>query len=280
MMRLAIYADKTSKTLNFYKIQPSAFKQFFCAWLIPVALFTLSCATTTPANQKRVPESSVKEQALSKRNMGEAYIMQGNFTAALKELQAAENLNPKDHITHNYLGIAYKNKNLTDLAIKHFDAALELNPGYSIARNNLGTVYLDMKKWDEAITCFTDVINDILYTTPHYPMANLGWAYYNKKDFSTARKYYREALQIKSNFIIALNGLGQTYMAERKYQDAADMFERVVKYETRVPELYFQLAKAYDLINEKEKAVKAYLKVVELAPESDMAEEARKLVGQ
>ena len=64
--------------------------------------------------------------------------MQGNYTAALKELLEAEKINPKDAITHNYLGITYRNKNLPDKAIFHFEKALDLNPGYSIAKNNLG----------------------------------------------------------------------------------------------------------------------------------------------
>jgi type IV pilus assembly protein PilF len=283
-MNLFSCTHNARKISCFSRIKPLLPRRLLISWVL-IALSTLSCATSTTTTTTTTPgaslsEGSAKEQALLKRNLGEAYIMQGNFTAALKELQTAEQLHPKDPITHYYLGIAYQNKELFEQAIQHYNKALDLNPGYSMARNNLGTVYLDMQNWDAAIACFKDVVADVLYATPHYPLANLGRAYYNKKEYSTSQEYFRKALQVKPNFIIALNGLGQTYMAEGKYPDAVAMFEKVVKYETQIPQFYFQLAKAYELTNDNEKAVKAYLKVVELSPDSDMAEEARKKVGK
>ena len=238
-----------------------------------ISFSAFSCATTPPNTPP--PQKSNKELALTKRNIGEAYILQGNYTAALKELLGAEKMNPDDAITHNYLGIAYNNKQLPDKAIYHFEKALDLNPGYSIAKNNLGATYLDQENWDAAIKCFNDVLTDILYTTPHFPLSNLGWAYYNKKDYPKARAYYMKALESKPHLIIALNGLGQTYMAERSYQEAAETFEKIVQLQDRMPQFYFQLAKAYELAGKKEKALKAYRKVIELAPSSEMAKEAK-----
>jgi type IV pilus biogenesis/stability protein PilW len=240
---------------------------------ILISLTAFSCATTTKS-----PKVKPDDQATSIRNIGEAAIIQGNFTAAIKELLDAEKLNPKDPLTQNYLGIAYKNKQMTDLAISHFKKAIELKPDYSQAMNNLGTAYLDKEDWDNAITCFKDVVNDVLYLTPQYPIANLGWAYYKKKDYNAAEKYYRQALKVQPNLIVALNGLGQTYIETGKYAEAVDTFEKALQYGNQIPQLHFQLAKAYELENNYKKAITSYKKVIEIAPESEIAEDAKKRI--
>lgn len=242
--------------------------------LIPAMYFllsTISCATTP------LPETpALKGGALIKRDIGEASIMQGDFTAALRELLEAEKLDPNDAITQNYLGIVYKNKKQADKAIFHFKKAVELKPDYSQARNNLGATYLDKESWDEAISCFKELINDLLYATPHFPLSNLGWAYYNKKDYQQAEMYYLKAIEVQPNFIIALNGLGQTFMADGKYPQAIESFEKAAQYGPKIPQIHFQLAKAYEQTGKYDNALMSYAKVIELAPDSDMAREAAK----
>ena len=69
-------------------------------------------------------------------------------------------------------------------------------------------------------------------------------------------------------------------MAEKKYREASEIFEKIVKTQSRVPQFYFELANAYEMANDKENAVKAYLKVIELAPDSEMAQKARIKAGK
>ena len=231
-------------------------------------LFLSSCAT--PGNRE-----NKKEDAYSKRNIGEANIIQGNYTAALKELLDAEKLNPDDPITHFYLGIVYKKKQLPDLAITRFKKAIELNSGYSQARNNLGVMYLDIKDWDSAIATFKDVLSDLLYATPQFPLANIGRAYFNKKEYDLAETYFKKALEKQPNFIIALNGLGETYIITQNYPKAIEVYEKAVQYNNHDPYLYFQLATAYELAYVFNKADESYRKVIDIAPDSDLGKHAK-----
>ena len=100
------------------------------------------------------PNENLRKQGESSRNLGEAYMAQGNYTAALKELLAAEQLTPDDPYLHNDLGLTYMAKDRLDLAIQHFKKALSLKPDYAPAMNNLGTAYLAQQNWDAAIVCF------------------------------------------------------------------------------------------------------------------------------
>jgi type IV pilus assembly protein PilF len=230
-----------------------------------------SCAANTEIRKKQEEAS---------RNLGEAYMQQGDFSSALREFLKAEKIYSKDPYLQNDLGLAYLAKDRLSLAIKHFKNAVKLKPDYTPAKNNLGTAYLAGKEWDVAIGCFKEIIDDILYATPHYPLTNMGWAYYNKQEYGLAEKYYRHALELEPNFITALRGLGRTYMAMERATDAVAMLEKAVKKYPRSAESYFYLAKAYNLSGEYKKAIGAYEKVIELAPDSAIAREAEKEVKQ
>jgi tetratricopeptide (TPR) repeat protein len=232
----------------------------------PLMAFLWACAQTPP-----VP---TEEVFINKRNIGEAYIMNGNFTSALSELLEAEKINPKDPVTQNYLGIAYMNKDMEEQGITHFQKAIELNPGYSQARNNLGAAYLETEKWDLAIQCFMEVIDDVLYTTPQYPLANLGKAYYQKKNYHLAETYYKKALDKQPNMLIALDGLGATLMEKKEYVGAIEIYKKALQYDNRNPLLHYTLAKAYELSANYNDAFEEYRKVMDLSPENNLGKEA------
>ena len=217
-----------------------------------------------------------KKQEEASRNLGEAYMQQRDFTSALREFLKAEKIYSKDPYLQNDLGLAYMSKNRLDIAVKHFKKAVKIKPDYAPAINNLGTVYLAKKDWDSAIACFKEIVDDILYATPHYPLTNLGWAYYNKQEYELAEKYYSDALKLEPNFVIALRGLGQNYIAMGRNADAVAMLEKAIENYPRSAESYFYLAKAYSLSSEYKKAISAYNKVIELAPDSPVALEAQK----
>ncbi len=236
--------------------------------LVMMAFYVVSCATANMEVKKKQGEAL--------RNLGEVYYRQGDYTSALRELLKAEALYPDDPFLQNDLGLTYKAKKRLDLAAEHFKKALELKPDYAPAKNNLGTVYLDKKEWDTAIKYFKEVSENMLYATPYMAMANLGWAYYNKKKYSLSETYYLKALDIEPKFVNAQRGLGLTYIAMGRIGEAKDILEKAVKDYPMIAVLYDDLAKVYVLSHDYEKALDAYHKVIELAPDTAMAKEAEK----
>lgn len=232
------------------------------------ACFLAGCATS-------VTTTKSQQQADAVRHLGEAYMAEQNYTTALSELLKAEKLNPKDHLLHQDLGIVYMAKGELEQAVTHFKKALEIKPDFAAARNNLGGAYLAMKDWDAAIDCFKMLTKDLLYATPHYPLANLGKAYYEKKDYAEAGKYYQEALKVEPGFLNALYGLGKTYLSMGNVQKAAEYFQRAVEAAPVLPEPQFDLANANRLLGNIEKARQGYARVIELSPKSDLARESK-----
>ncbi|RTZ96315.1 MAG: hypothetical protein DSY90_11030 [Deltaproteobacteria bacterium] len=227
-----------------------------------------------------------KKQSQAARDVGESYLIQGNYTPALRELIKAEKIYPDDPILQNFLGLAYRGKEHFEEAASHFKKAVELEPDYAPALNNLGEIYLIQKKWDEAIKIFKELSSNILYSTPHFADLNLGWAYYNKHDYITSAVYYKKVIKHYLDgfskdivYIKALRGLGKIYMASGNLVKADKIMEDALRQAPEFPPLLLDVAKLRSALGKRDAAIAAYHKVIQVAPGSDLAVEAVKALS-
>ncbi|MBS3733128.1 MAG: tetratricopeptide repeat protein [Desulfobacterales bacterium] len=214
------------------------------------------------------------QRAEAARNLGEAYMADGNYTKALRELLKAEQMHPEDPYLHNDLGLTYMGKDRPEKAAAHFKKALDLKPDYSPARNNLGSAYVALEQWDKAISCFKEVNEDLLYMTPQYPLSNLGYVYYKKGAYHKAEQYYLEALNLKHDFSRALHGLGQVYIATGDYDKAIKRLKKATEKAPQAAEIHMDLARAYTKTHHYNKAVQIYKKAADIAGDSPLGEKA------
>ncbi len=245
------------------------FKAALCLLLI----FIWGCAGT--GNQEKINASRAR------RNVGQAYLVQGNFTAALRELLQAEALNPNDPVLQNYLGLAFRGKERPNLAITHFDKALELMPSYASARNNLGETYLKLQAWDKAIAVFDVLSEDILYSTPHFADLNLGWAYFNTQNFTTAQAHYQKVLSFYQggipkdiNYVKALRGLGRCAQTQGDWATAKNYFQKGLALAPNFVPLYLDMGRLWKAAGQPAKARESFVRVTTLAPDSDLGRQA------
>ncbi|MEW5909815.1 MAG: tetratricopeptide repeat protein [Thermodesulfobacteriota bacterium] len=231
-------------------------------------LFFISCAGDLEMR---------KRQSIASRNLGEAYMMQGKHTAALQEFIKAQQSYPDDPYLHYDLGLVYMAKEKPDLAIFNFQKAIKLKADFAAAKNSLGTVYLVKEDWDKAIAVFKEVTEDLLYATPHYPLTNLGFAYFSKKDFKLAETYYLQALNKEPEYAVAWRGLGKTYLSTNRVSNAIEAFEKAIRISPATAQLHMDLANAYKTNRNFKKAYESYMKVVELDPDGSLGKEARRL---
>lgn len=236
-------------------------------FLLLLVIICLACVESSKVQKKRMEDT---------RRLGVEYLNQGNFTDALRTLLDAEKTYPEDAFLQNTLGYAYMVKEELDLAIKHYKKAIQIRPHYSEAKNNLGVAYIYKKEWDKAIPHFEEITKDLLYSTPHRPLVNLGSVYYNKKNYALSEQYYLKALKLRPNYDDALHGLGRTYLAMGKISEAVSRIEAAVRISSNRPRLYFDLAAAYVKSGDFKKASNAYRRVIELVPGTPLAFEASK----
>jgi type IV pilus assembly protein PilF len=249
-----------------------------CRSVIIILIVVMGCATDNLKMKKQESEFT--------RNIGEAYLIEGNYTAALRELLKAEKIYPNDAVLQNYLGLAYQAKRHYPEAVAHYKKALGIQPDYAPAYNNMGATYLEMNEWDAAIDLFKKLSTDVLYSTPHFANLNLGLAYYNKHDYATSADYYHKVVKHYQDgfpkdlvFVKALRGLGKIYLATGDIGNAEKTMEEAFLIAPEFPPLAMDVAKIREMLGKKEPAIAAYRKVIELVPDSELALAAKKALS-
>jgi len=222
--------------------------------------------------------SHTKEQAkiaIATRALGEAYMTQGNHRAALRELDNAQKITPNDPFLQYDLGLVYMALEKYDQAEIHLKKAIEIKSDYTAAMNSLGAVLMKQKRWDAAISFFKRTADSLLYTTPHYPLSNMGWAYLGKKDYMRAETSFKKALKAKPDFINAIHGLATTYLSTGQVQRSQKLLNKAISKFPGVPIFHADFAKALEMEGQFSMAKRAWKLVIDLAPDSELADEAR-----
>ena len=124
-------------------------------------------------------------------------------------------------------------QNLSELKKK-----LRLGIATPLDHYSLGVIYLSKKLFDEAILQFSNALknwdkNDIeglsnLYNT-------IGFTYFESDQFDVSIYYYKEAIELNPTYTIALNNLAYSYEKKKMFQDAIDVYSKVLSYDTNNP---------------------------------------------
>lgn len=131
-----------------------------------------------------------------------------NDTTAINYYVAALNARPEDEQALFMLALTYQDKGDFDKALDLYDQHVRIYPGHKQVNYNMGYIYLVEKiDYDMAIVFFQDAINiDPGYVDAVY---NLGRAYEAKELYDDARRQYRMALEIRTNYDLAIEGLNR-----------------------------------------------------------------------
>jgi len=238
--------------------------------ILIVSVFVLSSCAATSAQRKANAELRFK--------MGQVYFKEAKYSSALKELIAAVDMNPDDPDYRNLLGLTYFTKKKYKEAATNLEAAVRLRPDFADASVNLGVVYLRIGKWDEAIELFNQALENVFYATPEVAHYNLGCVYYEKGSYRQAIVHFKKTISLDNKYALAFNNMGLAFdklgmldKAERSYMSA-------IKNEPRFAAAYFNLGEVLLKKKKRRAALAAFRKVVELAPQSEKARNAREYI--
>jgi tetratricopeptide (TPR) repeat protein len=252
-----------------------------CLFLGALLIGTLTaCASTDYDLEKR------KAMSEDFRRLGDAYTRQGDYTRALRYYLEAAKRYDGDPQLHYSLGLAYQEKQNYPRAIEHFQRALALNPDMAPAKNSLGVAYIKAGDYDKAIVTLRNMIEDQsyeIYMTPQYPKYNLGWAYYQSKQYQQSEFYLQQAIDYYDTgipkdaiYVKALRAMGLNAIAQADPEKALSYIEKAVPLAPKWADLYLDMARAHRLAGEAIPAQKAYQRVIELAPATEIANTAAK----
>jgi len=241
-----------------------------CLSLCLVLACLVGCATTDPAETRK--------RAKALQDMGNAMVMQGDLRGGLAKLLEAVKLEPDNVDLNHQIALTLRDLGQYELSLQYFQRTLRLDPKLSEARNNLGTLYLLMEKWDAAIACFKETLNDILYRTPEYAYNNMGYAYYRKGDYDRAIACYQAALKTSRSYTLAHANLGRAYEAKGDLDKAVAEYKEAIFYSPKDAAAHLALGKVLLKQGKSEDAKEQLDLTVWAAPTSPEANEARNLL--
>ena len=228
---------------------------------IVICILAISCS-------KKPPKLDTKpcNKAKGYFQLGVSYMNADDPISALEQLFKAEKLCPHDSETQNAIGLIYFSKERFEKSIKHFKLALAAKPDYSDAHHNLGVVYLYLNQYDDAINSFTLALQNDLYRNQANSLNALGWAYYKKKDYVNAEKYFKETLEHDRLYLPSYDNLGKVYMALNRFEDALVPLDKAISLNANYVEAIFDRGVCFFKLGLKNKAKSDFEKVKQLDP--------------
>ena len=95
------------------------------------------------------------------------------------------------------------------------------------AWNSVAVTALHFQRWDEAVTASERALSNAIYRQPWAAQGNLGWAYFNKKEYLRAAKELRTALFANPQFCVGRYRLAKVYFEQQNFDGAAEELDKV-----------------------------------------------------
>jgi type IV pilus assembly protein PilF len=236
-----------------------------CILLAVLLLGGLGCASTA----KRAEQDLRKRQAQSHFDLAVDHIANGRLELGLRELLAAERLDPRDERIQNSLGITYYEKSRPQEGELHLVRALELRPDYHEARFNLAVLLLREGRYAECIAQSQQLFDDPTFVAPWRALTTRGWCEYKSGNVAEARRLFEVSLDYDSGDWSTLLNLGILEADQGNRRQAVALFERVLSASPGVgpeAEANYRLGELYAALGERERAVSHLTAALEKAP--------------
>ncbi len=224
-------------------------------------LLAIGCATT----QHKEDEELRLKQASSHFNLGVDYARKGRLALAIRELLAAEKLDPQNSRTQLTLADAYSMRNKPAEAEKHYLRTLELDPTLHEARLHLSSLYNQLGRYAESLPHASMLVDDATFPGPWRALVNKAVAEYRLGRREAARESLQLGLEYRGDYWPTLFYLGVFDMEEGRRVEALGFFRQALEQEPdlaaqaeinyRIGEIYVALGKRKQAISHLQAAV-------------------------
>jgi tetratricopeptide (TPR) repeat protein len=224
------------------------------AGLVGIVALT-SCASTP---EPVVITGADESRARAHQSVGTTHLKEGRVALAIRELRAAEDLNPADKWIQLTLAEAYRQKGLTADAETHLLKALEAEPDFQSAHLTLSGLYIQMARYPDAISHAQLLVDDPTFPKPWQALTNKGWALIQLERYAEARKALELALEYHDRYWRAQLNLGILDEKEGRRLDAMERFDLVLGLHAgplALAEANFRIAEIYISLGNRGRAV-------------------------
>lgn len=153
-----------------------------------------------------------------------------------------------------------------DSAIAAYNQAIKIDSENIWLWNNRGEAYARMEQFERAIFDFKQAI-ELDPNRSFVPWNNLGKLYYQQRNYEQAIQAYNSALDVKSDYLPALIGLGNTQKASRLYDQAMESYDRALAINSEYHEAWYGKGSVAEYLREYQDAQEYYQRASELKPD-------------
>lgn len=161
-------------------------------------------------------------------------------------------------------------------AILKWKQAITINAYDPDYHYHLGLLYYTLKDF----TTSAQFLEQTVQIVPIHFKAHLalGICYLKLRKYTEAERHVFESLRLNRQNSKAYLNLGMIYTAQKRYSHAIETFNKALQVNPSEARAYFGLAKVYEELNDPEAANGYYQKVIELAPNTPLAQLAQKSI--
>ena len=185
----------------------------------------------------------------------------GNYQEAAGEYQKAIELEPTNERAVIGLASAYAKLNRLTDAENVYKQALAANPNSSYVHEQLGIFYLQQAEYGQAAQMFRQAIQ--LAPESYIDYSDLGAAYVYMGNYSAGIQAFEQSIKLHPTGGAFAN-VGTAYYQARRFADAARDYQEALQYDSGDPDLWGDLADAYQRSGQKAKAQDAFRKQLTL----------------
>ncbi len=248
--------------------------------LVCLGLLLWGCATSEPRLEREAGEVRPSDPlaATTLMQQGQALLAEGKADAALAKYKAAIKVQPANPTAHNLHGLALLQLRRPTEALESFNRALTLAPTYSDARNNRGVAYMQLGQASMAESDFLIVLGDRTYANRAGVFYNLGSLYLGRGNLQAAEENLKRAA-VPAGPVEAYLALAEVQEKLGKLESAESALRDAMARAPERPDIPLQLGRLLEAGGRAEEAHALYRKVINLAPDSPHATEARARLG-
>ncbi len=160
----------------------------------------------------------------------------GASDQALETYLEGSKINPKEIVFYLRAGGIYESRQDWDHAKQQYQKVLEIQPDNPLASNNLAYVMLQQGGNVDVAFAMAQTARRQLPDNPN-AADTLGWAFYNKRVYTSAISLFKEAVKKEPNNPLYTYHLGLAYAKAGQHDPARQQLERLEKIKPNFPEV-------------------------------------------
>ena len=208
-----------------------------------------------------------EENPYYQNSLAYAYVQLEQYDSAIELYKKALATNPNDEwsavVAQALAAIYHQIKGNSEAAISMLENSLLLTKNKSQIYEAIADIYYDNEDLDHAIEYYQFALKDDSENPKIY--SRLAMANWEKDCIEKAIIFYSKAIELDSTYDIAYNNLGVVFLdGLGDAQRAMDYFRTAIEINPNYVLAHFNLARSYETLNEKINAAKQYQKALNL----------------